>query len=121
MTQVENDFWASADPESSLFDWKFADGPHTRVFLSETVHQGTEPVTYVSHEEEDGAWQFLGDSMSDDGGPVISCFHHPVDNDPGLSELADLPQGWRAKRAKPGDPWMRSKQGAAESEREEKA
>jgi hypothetical protein len=31
--------------------------------------------------------------MSDGGGPVVSCFHHPVDNDPSLSELADLPLG----------------------------
>lgn len=35
-------------------------GEHARVFLSETVHKGTEPVTYVSHDAEDGAWQFLG-------------------------------------------------------------
>ena len=81
MTTVENDFWASTDPKSSLFNWKFPDPPHTRVFLSETVHKGTEPVTYVSRDAEDGAWQFLGNrqflgnSMSDGGGPVISCFH----------------------------------------------
>lgn len=110
-TTVEDDFWASADPKSSLFDWKFGDDPHTRVFLSETVHKGTEPVTYVSHDEEDGAWQFLGDSMSDGGGPVISCFHHPIDNDPSLSELADLPLGWWAEREKPGEPWTRHKHG----------
>lgn len=109
MTAVEDDFWASADPKSSLFDWKFRDPPHTRVFLSETVHQGTEPVTYVSHDEDDGAWQFLGDSMSDGGGPVVSCFHHPIDSDPSLSELADLPLGWAAERAKPGEPWTRYK------------
>ncbi len=109
MTEVEDDFWASADPKSSLFDWKFSDPPHTRVFLSERVHQGTEPVTYVSHDEDDGAWQFLGDSMSDGGGPVVSCFHHPIDNDASLSELADLPLGWWAERAKPGEPWVRHK------------
>lgn len=109
MTDVEDDFWASADPKSSLFDWKFQDPPHTRVFLSETVHQGTEAVTYVSHDEEDGAWQFLGESMSDGGGPVISCFHHPIDNDTSLSELADLPLGWWAEREKPGQPWVRHK------------
>ena len=57
--------WASADPESSLFDWKFTDSPHTRVFLSKSVHEGENLFTYVSHDEEDGAWQFLGDSMSD--------------------------------------------------------
>lgn len=109
MTKVENDFWASADPKSSLFNWKFPDDPHTRVFLSETVHNGTEPVTYVSHDTEDGAWQFLGDSMSDGGGPVISCLHHPIDNDPSLSELADLQLGWCAERNRVGEPWTRKK------------
>lgn len=109
MTEIEDHFWASADPKSSLFDWKFADPPHTQVFLSKSVHEKREPITYVSHDEEDGAWQFLGDSMSNGGGPVISCFHHPIDDDPTLNELADLPTGWRAERAKPGEPWIRSK------------
>ena len=107
MTKAESDFWASADPKSSLFDWKFADDPHTRVFLSQTVHNGSEPVTYVSHDAEDGAWQFLGDSMDDGGGPVISCFHHPIDRDASISELADLPLGWYAKRSGVGKPWTR--------------
>ena len=109
MTRTEDDFWASADPKSSLFRWKFPDDPHTRVFLSETVHKGTEPVTYVSHDADDGSWQFLGDSMSDGGGPVISCFHHPIDHDPSLAELADLPLGWYAERNGVGEPWTRKK------------
>jgi len=114
MRNVEDDFWASTDPKSSLFNWKFSDTPHTRVYLSETVHKGTESVTYVSHDAEDGAWQFLGDSMDGGGGPVISCFHHPIDNDPTLSELADLPLGWYAKRSQPGEAWTRRQQGPEE-------
>jgi hypothetical protein len=109
MTRAENDLWASADPKSSLFNWKFPGDPHAKVFISETVHSGTEPVTYVSHDVEDGAWQFLGDSMSDGGGPVISCFHHPIDRDPSLAELADLPLGWYAERRRVGEPWTRKK------------
>jgi hypothetical protein len=109
MTRVEDDFWASTDPKSSLFKWKFPDPPHTGVFLSEAVHKGTEAVTYVSHDAEDGAWQFLGDSMSDGGGPVLSCFHHPIDRDPSLTELADLPLGWYAERDRIGEPWVRRK------------
>ena len=77
--------------------------------VSETVHSGTELVTYVSHDVEDGVWQFLGDSMSDGGGPVISCFHHPIDRDPSLVELADLPLGWHAERSRVGEPWTRKK------------
>jgi hypothetical protein len=109
MTRVENDFWASADPDSSLFNWKFPDTPHTQAFLSEAVHSGAEPVTYVSHDLEDGAWQFLGVSMAGRTKPVLSCLHHPIDNDSSLNELADLPLGWWAERVKPGAPWVRYK------------
>jgi hypothetical protein len=109
MTGVEKGFWESTDANSSLFDWKFSDPPDTRVFLSETVHKGTEQVTYVSHDIEDGAWQFLGDSMSAGGGPVISCFHHLIDDDRTLGELADLPAGWYATRSRVGEPWVRRK------------
>ncbi len=110
MGRVEKDFWASADPQSSLFDWKFPDPPHTQAFLSKTVHEGSEPVTYVSHDSEDGAWQFLGDSMSDGGGPVLSCLHHPIDGDASLVELADLPRGWYAARSRVDAPWTRREQ-----------
>jgi len=108
ITRAENDFWASTDPKSSLFGWKFPDPPHTGVYVSKTVNSGTEPVTFVSHDAEDAAWQFLGDSMSDPGG-VLSCFHHPIDRDPSLAELADLPLGWHAERGNVGEPWMRRK------------
>ncbi|MBI3478687.1 MAG: DUF4262 domain-containing protein [Acidobacteria bacterium] len=108
MARAENDFWASTDPTSSLFSWKFPDPPHTGVYLSKTVNEGTEPVTFVSHDAEDGAWQLLGNSMSGPGG-VISCFHHPIDRDPSIAELADLPLGWYAERDKIGEPWVRRK------------
>jgi hypothetical protein len=106
MGPIEDDFWASADPASSLFDWKFPNDPHASAFLSASVNKGIEPVTFVSHDADDGAWQFLGDSMSDSGS-VLVCLHHPLDNDPSLKELADLPLGWYAERDAPGSPWVR--------------
>lgn len=116
MTSVEQDFWASADPKSSTFKWKFPDNLHARAYLSEDVSSGKESVTYVSHDEDDGAWQFLGNSMSDGGGPVLTCLHHPIDDDPSLVELADLPLGWFAEREKPGEPWIRQKKAPDDSE-----
>jgi hypothetical protein len=113
---TDEDFWASNDPASSLFDWKFPDDPHTTAYLSKTVDDRTEPVTYVSHDSDDGAWQFLGDLMDGGGGPVVSCLHHPIDNDPTLKELCDLPLGWYATRDKPGDPWQRFELPPDESE-----
>lgn len=106
MTRIEEDFWASADPDSSLFDWKFPNPPHTGVYISKAVHEGIERVTYVYH-DFDNDWQFLGDSMSESGG-VLVCFHHPIDADPSLKELVDLPIGWYAERSNPNEPWSRA-------------
>jgi hypothetical protein len=119
MTVVESDFWASADPDSSLFNWNFPDPPHTMVFLSKAVNTGVEPITYASHDLEDGTWQFLGDSMAGEAEPVISCFHHAIDNDSSLNELADLPLGWWAERTKPGDPWTRHQHEPEDDQEEE--
>jgi hypothetical protein len=104
---AEHKFQSDDEDETSA-NWKFKDGRHTNSYLSQTVFDKTEPIVYVSR-DSDGSWQFLGDSMSDGGGPVISCLHHPIDADPTLEELFDLPVGWIAERAVPGEPWLRYK------------
>jgi hypothetical protein len=101
-----------------LSKWKFADSPHTGTYISKAVYEHTEPVTYVSHDADDGAWQFLGDSMTESGG-VLVCLHHPIDEDPSLVELADLPLGWWAERAAPGEPWHRSEHNGEENATDE--
>ena len=45
--------------------------------------------------------------MSEGGGSILSCMHHPVDDDPTLKELFDLPIGWYAIRDNPTSPWQR--------------
>jgi hypothetical protein len=114
-TRVEEDFKLSLDPASSFYDWKFPDPPHTSSYLSKTVNDGEETVTYVSH-DANGDWQFLGDLMSDGGGPVLSCLHHPIDKDASLKELADLPRGWYAERVSVGEPWKRHEHGPEDEE-----
>ena len=103
----EEEFWAAAGPESSTVDWPFKDKKIAKAYLSQAVHTGREPVTYMSH-DQDGDWQFLGPSMSEDLPPVVVCLHHPVDSDSSLKELADLPRGWCAERPAPARPWVRS-------------
>ena len=106
-TAVERDFWAASDPDSSLSDWKFEDPPHTGVYTTKKIIDGEEPVLYVSHDSEDGAWQFHGVSESTVESAALTCFHHIVDADPSIKQLIDLPPGSRAWRDKPEDPWMR--------------
>ncbi|MGA2650701.1 MAG: DUF4262 domain-containing protein [Terracidiphilus sp.] len=109
LTEIESDFWKSVEGTGKFANWKFPDPPHTGVYLSKAVQTGTEPITYVSHDADDGAWQFLGDTMSDSGG-VLVCLHHPIDDDSSMVELADLPAGWWAERGAPGEPWHRYEQ-----------
>ena len=107
ITALERDFWASHNPESSLYNWKFSDLPHTGVYTTKGILNGEEPILYVYHDQDDGAWQFHGPSESEAESAALVCFHHIVDKDPSIKELADLPPGWRAVREKVLDTWRR--------------
>src|SRR5262245_13811336 len=56
----------------------FPDSPHTLVFLSKQVSVG-EPITYVPHDLEDGARQFIGDTVLGYGEGVLCCFYHVIE------------------------------------------
>jgi hypothetical protein len=104
---VEQDFWAANDPESSLHNWKFSEPPHTGVFTTKQVMSGEDSVTRVFHETEDEAWQFLGPGDARREDLTYVCFHHIIDKHPTISELADLPLGWSACRETVTAPWVR--------------
>lgn len=107
MREIEEDFWETHSPSGKFYRWKFSDSPRTGVYVSKAVNDGIEPITYVSHDTEDGAWQFVGDSPNDGREFALVCLHHPIDQDASLKELADLPRGWYAERDAPGRPWVR--------------
>ncbi len=111
---LERRFWEGGVDHKIC--WKFPDNPHTKVFLSVAISKGDEPITYVSHDADDGAWQFLGDSMVGGSGPVLRCFHQVVENDQSLLELVNLPRGWVAEREKSGAPWVFAERGPDEAE-----
>ena len=76
-------------------------------------HAGADPpgqvlVLLVTHDEEDGAWQFLdGGHVFEDDGEVI-YLGEMVQFDPSLGQLGDLPAGWYASRRNRGRPWRRA-------------
>ena len=114
---VEQQFWDSIGKDEQRFpDWKFPDKPHTKAFVSKAIQEKTEWITYVTHDLSDGAWQILGETGIETGGPELACLHHLVERDPTLEELADLPKGWCAERAAPGQPWERFEKGPEEAD-----
>jgi len=110
LSPADKDFWAANDPASSLYNWKFSDPPHTRIFTTKRVISGEDPVTRVFHDADDGAWQFHGPQKSNKEDVAIVCFHHIVDKDSTINQLADLEVGWCAWRENTSSAWIREPQ-----------
>ena len=65
------------------------------------------PILLVTHDADDGAWQFLnghGDTDDTDSAMVVAAAQVAA-LDPSVGELAELPLGWRAWRETVDQPW----------------
>jgi len=92
-------------------NWPFPDNPDVVVFTSKNVIENGDWIHYVSHDEEDGAWQFHGingvpETESD---ARIVLLRNMLKADSSLSAIADLPVGWFAWRDSADGPWKRRK------------
>jgi predicted adenylyl cyclase CyaB len=89
-------------------DWRFADPQDTVVVTLERILRGDSSLVLVTHDAEDGGWQFLdGEHVFEEDGVTV-LLGEMVQFDPTLIELADLPAGWCAWRAAPDQPWQRA-------------
>jgi hypothetical protein len=88
--------------------WPFPAPPNQATFTSRQVVRDGRPIRLVTHDADDGSWQFLsGDPVTTADGMVVSL-QAVLDRDPTVAELGNLPPGWRAVRADAGSPWERS-------------
>lgn len=89
--------------------WVFSDPENVAVFTTRGIVEGTDWIAHVSHDEDDGAWQFhqSGDVSKDDARVVGLATI--VEIDPSVAALADLPLGWCAWRKTKESGWQRAK------------
>ncbi len=91
-----------------IMDWRFADPPETVVLTLERILQGVAPLLLVTHDAEDGGWQFLdGEQVFEQDGTTV-LLGEMIQFDGSLENLADLPRGWHAWRVSPGAPWQQA-------------
>jgi hypothetical protein len=76
------------------------------VITTAAVLEGA-PILLVSHDEDDGGWQFLCDTTNDPADGRIVHLTHLVRMDGTINEVADLPLGWLAYRTAIGAEWKR--------------
>lgn len=101
----------------STDDWPFSDPKNVAVFTVADILERRAPILLVSHEEEDGGWQFLtGDDLPPQEHWKLVGLSEIVSLDPSVKELADLPLGYSASRASSTDTWQRWKNPAVESD-----
>jgi hypothetical protein len=89
-------------------EWPFDDPPDVATISLRDIMESRQPILLVSHDAEDGMWQFLdgrADLNPDDA--VVLSLADVLGLDRSIAQLADLPLGWRAWRANVNQPWQR--------------
>jgi len=90
---------------------KFEDGLNTAVFTTKFVVKDKKEITYITHETEDGVWQFFSNDLFDNFEEVaiILSLDEIINMDKTVLEIADLPLGYIATRETIKDKWEISK------------
>lgn len=86
----------------------FDDPEATAVFASKRILDGTDWVYYVTHDADDGAWQFHPhDGPTSERDAAVVSLKTMLALDSSIGALGDLPRGWHAWREAPNGPWVR--------------
>jgi hypothetical protein len=91
-----------------MTNWPFDQPPNCAVFsVRQIVFEGS-PILLVTHDDDDGGWQFLGlqDVVVSDA--VVVALSDIVNLDPSVLDIADLHPGWRAWRETVASSWQRA-------------
>jgi len=86
-------------------DFKFLADPNLGVYTTRQVIKEGKPILWVSHDKEDGDWQFLCQTTRDPEDVLLVSLREVVNHDPSVNKLFDLPIGWNATRALQDEPW----------------
>lgn len=85
--------------------WPFQLPRNTAAVCCTHVLERTAPILVVSHDVEDGGWQFLCNSVHSIADGRVAGLGEIVGLDDSMLELADLPEGWTATKSERG--WRR--------------
>ena len=87
--------------------WPFADPENVAVFTTRSIVRDKQPILLVTHDADDGSWQFHEGGTPEPRDAMIVSLREMYLIDPTIAQLTDLPLGWHAWRRVPGDPWQR--------------
>ena len=83
----------------------FKDAPETACIVCQHVLDGKNPITFISHDKEDGMWQFLcsEDHILEDVRLISLAEAFQIDES--INQVADLPCGCVVERTEDKGRW----------------
>ena len=86
-------------------DFPFSDAPDTACIVCRHVIDKEKAITYISHDDDDGMWQFLcGDAHSTEDARLVSLYY-AYSLDKSVGQVADMPCGCYIQRKNGSDDW----------------
>ncbi len=83
----------------------FEDAPNTATITCCHVLNGEKPILYVSHDADDGMWQFLCGEVHEMEDAKIVSLQYIFDMDNTVGALYQMPCGYCAERASATEGW----------------
>lgn len=83
----------------------FQEPENIAVFTCVHILEGDADICYVTHDEDDGGWQFLCGENHDESDARIVSLKQIVEMDPSVGALSDMPLGYGAVRNDKASPW----------------
>lgn len=86
-------------------EFPFSDAPNTAAIVCSHIMEEHEPILYVSHDEDDGMWQFLCGRQHDESEARIVSLYSVFMQEHSIAELSEMPCGYFAERESRDSEW----------------
>ena len=86
-------------------DFPFKDKPNTACIVCKHILNKEKAITYVSHDADDGMWQFLCDEEHSENDARIVSLYSVYMLDESVGQVADMPCGCYIKRNTDNEQW----------------
>ena len=90
-------------------NFPFYDAPNTASIICCHILNDGDPILFVSHDEDDGMWQFLCGSTHEMDEARLVSLRTVFDLDNSITDLKDMPCGYYAERKTQNDDWTLKK------------
>lgn len=93
-------------------EYKFQDAENTVCFVCDHVLNKERPILNVTHDKEDGIWQFMcGQNDHDESNAKIISLKQATELDNTINDLYEMPLGVGAERESINEKWQPYKLG----------